>query len=488
MNKKPPKGKSLADRKPDLAKYWHPTENGRLTTNDVYPCTDKKYWWKCPNGHEYKASTKSGPNGLNCLTCKTFENSIEKTHPHLVKEWHPTKNNAKKPGDYNYGSNKKIWWKCYEGIWEGGKRKGEYADDHQWEATIKSRTSGRGCRICRGEIAVPSNCLATVDPNLAKQWHPKLNIIRNSKNEIIGKKLAKDFTKGMNEKIWWNCDKGDDHVWYSSIKSRAVDGNGCSICSGHRVVPSNCLSYTNPDIAKEWCWEENERKVPENFTYGSNEMIWWQCPVIKKHKWKTSVKTRTRKVDPTSCPDCNLTKSKEELQIRLELKTVFTEIELKEHVRDFKVPDHNSRWTFDFYIPELDLVIDYDGNYWHKDEKQIELDKLKTKLFKSKKIQNSNKIYKAFRIREQTDEYPLYNITNNDIKIKKGTKNKIKTIVNKVLNNIKKMFPRLSENNIEEINFYINQNELQNIKGYDKELKKLEKKIKNKMKEEALQI
>ena len=35
MARKPPKGKSLAEVNPELAKQWHPTMNGDLTPEDI---------------------------------------------------------------------------------------------------------------------------------------------------------------------------------------------------------------------------------------------------------------------------------------------------------------------------------------------------------------------------------------------------------------------------------------------------------------------
>ena len=35
-------------------------------------------------------------------------------YPHLVKEWHPTKNGDLTPKDVTYGSNKKVWWRWGE--------------------------------------------------------------------------------------------------------------------------------------------------------------------------------------------------------------------------------------------------------------------------------------------------------------------------------------------------------------------------------------
>ena len=38
-----------------VAREWHPTKNGNLTPRDVTPGSDKKVWWKCTEGHEWKA-------------------------------------------------------------------------------------------------------------------------------------------------------------------------------------------------------------------------------------------------------------------------------------------------------------------------------------------------------------------------------------------------------------------------------------------------
>ena len=59
------------------------------------------------------------------------------SYPHLVKEWHPTKNKDLKPEDFTPRSGKKVWWQC---------PKGEY---HEWKATIHDRSKG-GCPFCSG--------------------------------------------------------------------------------------------------------------------------------------------------------------------------------------------------------------------------------------------------------------------------------------------------------------------------------------------------
>ena len=61
------------------------------------------------------------------------------SYPHLVKQWHPTKNGELTPKQLIYGSNKKVWWRCHKG--------------HSWETTPNQRTkpSGSGCPYCSGQ-------------------------------------------------------------------------------------------------------------------------------------------------------------------------------------------------------------------------------------------------------------------------------------------------------------------------------------------------
>ena len=40
-----------------------------MTPSDVFPKSGKKYWWICPNGHEYQASPLHRSAGTNCPKC-----------------------------------------------------------------------------------------------------------------------------------------------------------------------------------------------------------------------------------------------------------------------------------------------------------------------------------------------------------------------------------------------------------------------------------
>ena len=53
---------------PDLAMEWN-TERNHLKADEVVAHSNKKRWWTCKNGHEWKASINSRVRGNGCMEC-----------------------------------------------------------------------------------------------------------------------------------------------------------------------------------------------------------------------------------------------------------------------------------------------------------------------------------------------------------------------------------------------------------------------------------
>ena len=87
--------------------------------------------------------------------------NLLKDNIELMKEYNNEKNHDIDLNNITLGSNKKIWWKCSKG--------------HEWEASIYSRKNNK-CPICSNKmILVGINDLATVNPELAKEWNYEKN-------------------------------------------------------------------------------------------------------------------------------------------------------------------------------------------------------------------------------------------------------------------------------------------------------------------------
>lgn len=272
------KDNSLKTLNPDLARQWHPTKNAPLTPDDVRPGSHKKAWWVCKKGHEWNAQIKSRNAGCGCPYCSrhpmrkpTSEDCLAAVAPRIAREWHPTKNAPLTPKDVTSRSGKKVWWICSNG--------------HEWEVQIAERANG-GCPYCSGHRACKDNCLQTLNPGLAKQWHP-------SKNALLA---PKDVTARSNKKVWWSCKKG--HEWEARITLRAR-GGGCPYCAMRKADRSNCLKALRPDLARQWHPTKNVPLTPMDVVPGSSKKVWWLCK--QGHEWNIPVFARNK---GEGCPYC----------------------------------------------------------------------------------------------------------------------------------------------------------------------------------------
>lgn len=203
--------------------------------------------------------------------------SSHKLYDKLLKEFHPTLNGELKLTDFSSGSNKKVWWKCNK------------ADDHEWKSTINNRVNGNKCPCCRGLKVVLSNCLATTHNHIAKQWD-------YTKNFPL---TPFDVISGGHKKYWWKCDLSNDHEWESTTYDR-ISGHGCPCCSGNKIVVSNCLATTHPNIAIQWHPTKN-KLTPFDVMAKSNKKVWWKCDKSYDHEWESVISNKINQ----GCPCCS---------------------------------------------------------------------------------------------------------------------------------------------------------------------------------------
>lgn len=199
---------SLQAVMPALAAEWHPTKNAPLTPAGVTSHVAKTVWWTCRKGHEWKAVIRKRTAGLGCPYCA--ENLVSKDYclqtvkPELAAEWHPVKNAPLTPQDVYPSSYKEAWWVCQKG--------------HEWKSVIKDRKKKCGCPYCSGRRPVYEQCLETLSPSTARDWHPTKN----------GQWSPKDVAPHSERQVWWKCGRG--HVCQEPVKSRYKRG-GCPVCS-----------------------------------------------------------------------------------------------------------------------------------------------------------------------------------------------------------------------------------------------------------------
>jgi hypothetical protein len=297
---------SLAACFPELAREWHPTKNGRLRPKDVIAGGSRRAWWRCASGHEWEALVSSRSSaGVGCPYCAghlaTPERNLAVASPHLVPEWHPTKNGDLRPEDVTAGSSTKVWWMC--------------AERHAWQATPQSRGArGTGCPFCAGHRVTPETSIATLDPALAREWHP-------TKNRPL---TPLDVSPGSGVRVWWRCRKGKDHVWQCAVADRKQ--GGCPFCSNKRVSVTNRLSVTDPELAAQWHPTKNGALTPHDVTARSHRRVFWKCPEGPDHEWQAVI---THRRQGPGCPFC----LNKRVSVTNALATVYPKIAAEWHPR-----------------------------------------------------------------------------------------------------------------------------------------------------------
>ena len=199
---------------PDLAASLALGLNPENFAKTVGAHSHKKAWWRCPKGHVYEARVTSR-HKTGCAICAGQSvlsgfNDLQSQNPSAAK-YFLSKKNEKFPYEVLIGSRVQYWWACELG--------------HQFRAHPDSVNKGNWCPYCGNKkVMAGFNDLATVRPDLAKEWHP-------TKNRPLE---PSQVINGFHRKVWWRCDSG--HAFLQSGKKRR-EGQGCPSCSASGYSP-----------------------------------------------------------------------------------------------------------------------------------------------------------------------------------------------------------------------------------------------------------
>lgn len=283
--------------------------------------------------------------------------------PVLSSTWSYSGNRDINPEEVSCSSTKTYLWVCSVG--------------HYYPSTpLRRKYANAGCGYCSGRRVLSGyNDMWTTNPDLS------LYLLDQSVGHLISQK--------SNKKVFWMCE--DKHITLTSplIKGRGYKPNQfpCEICNNKKVlVGYNDLWTTNPDVAKHL----SDPSIGYSVTYGSGKMVSWTCG---KHTWSSTVRDIYH---GNWCPHCSKSVSKPE-EILLNM---FEGSEGQYKIR--------SRFKTDIYVPNFNLIIEYDGGRFHTGKYSSDL--LKT-------AQLLQKGYRVVRIRENSPYYSLGPLPLSDEKL-----------------------------------------------------------------------
>ena len=266
----------LATTHPELIKEWHPTKNKGISFFDISSGSNKKVWWRCEKGHEWKSVIHSRCSGCGCPICKeelktsfpenAFFFYLKLIYKDSIKSYKadwlgrmeldiyiPSLNIAIEYDGQAWHNDTEKDIKKNKLCIEHGIRlirirepKCPYIDaekivledvnDEKIEQAILmllndylKYTDNIDVDIKRDRMQIlnvisyyeKKNSFAEILPELVKEWHPILN----------GNLKPENVSFGSNKKIWWKCKNG--HEWIDTCNHRKA-GRGCPICLKNR--------------------------------------------------------------------------------------------------------------------------------------------------------------------------------------------------------------------------------------------------------------
>ena len=302
--------------------------------------------------------------------------SLAEARPDLAKEWNYEKNGDLRPEDVGHRSDKKVWWICPYDVpddYPVESLRGKHFD-FEWKAAIGNRTGNQrlGCPYLSGQAVWPGfNDLQTVNPELARQWHP----IKN------GGLKPTQVTVNSNKKVWWHLPYNvpdDYHIkslrgrhfdfeWQAKICNRN-NGTNCPYLSNQAVWTGfNDLTTIIPNIAKEWHPTKNKGVKPTQVVASSKKKVWWFLSYddhrTGRHfdfEWQARIVDRTTN-KYTGCP--YLTIYKGEKYIKKYLQKNNTAYYMQQKFSDL-FGTGNRLLSYDFAIPDAKyrfILIEYNG-------------------------------------------------------------------------------------------------------------------------------
>ena len=328
---------------------------------------------------EYDIDIYSFKNGCNCIyCCNKYENSLvyyiqQEIQEPLNKYWDWNKNIIS-PYCIAKNSHKKIWIKCTKTDYHGS-----------YEVICSHFQQGNRCPYCNSFASKkvhPKDSFAqwgidNIDRNFLEKY-------RSDKNTLNPRELAKQSSK----KVWIKCQNKDYHEDYLVTCSHFFNGRRCPYCTNNqgKVHPKDSFGALYPEKAKYRSKRNN--KSPYEVTPRTGAKYWFYC-----EDCGTEFLVSLDSLNNNRSMKClNCTSSKGEQKIKDWLNNnKFSFISQKKFFG--LVGLNGGNLSYDFYLPNNNLLIEYQGqqhekyikglhNFKKDFEKQKEHDKRKREYAK----------------------------------------------------------------------------------------------------------
>ena len=283
--------------------------------------------------------------------------------PETAAEWHPTRNGDVTPDQVGRASNRRAWWLCR-------------TCGHEWDA-IDPKSRQRRRRLpamrsaqsrARQRQAQARRLTRREVPALAAEWHTERNAPLTPE-QVAAKSRRK---AGGNAQSAAMCGKPEYTAAQAVTDAEPAPTDSGRSTSAH-AEPGQSLAERDPEIAAQWHPSRNGALRASDVTANSGQTVWWLCD--RRHEWQAMINNRRK---ARGCPKCTLWgTSVEEIRLRHELLAAGVPIDPNHEV----IHEASGRvLQCDMVCSAWNVVIEFDGNRFHKLPDSVEKDERKTRM------------------------------------------------------------------------------------------------------------
>ena len=246
----------LETHNPKVAKEWHPTKNGDLKPDQVYPFSNRKVLWKCDHGHEWEATINSRQQN-GCPECykaqrislreKTVFFYIHKYFPSSICNYRFVKDSRYEIDIYIPEVQLGIE---YDGVF--------YHEDAERDLRKNDKANYQGISLIR--IREPE--LPILSPKNTTQYIQLKNLSDSDLENAI-KKVLRIISRKLNQTLDFHvCIKEDTTEIYELAQLSRIDLT---------------FAVARPDPIPYWNQELNGIVTPEDVHANSTRKFWFNC-------------------------------------------------------------------------------------------------------------------------------------------------------------------------------------------------------------------
>lgn len=334
------------------SEYW--SEENYKIPREVFKGSQNKYLFNCDKcSHQFETILNSITSGSWCPYCANqrlckndCDNCFKKSFASHEKSKYWSKKNEIEEDDDNMRlilprevflhSNKKYLFNCCYCF-------------HEFKTVISHISRNRWCLFCANQkLCKDEDCKICFEKSFAS--HEKSRYW-SDKNE----KKPREVSKGTHAKYLFNCDKCS-HNFETAIYS-IVSGAFCPYCClpPQKLCDIDCKECYNKSFAsheKSEYWSSKNNKKPKEVFKSSNNNYLFNC-----NKCNNEFKMSLNHIMAGNwCPKCN------ESKLEKKASKYFDKYEIKyEPQMKFNDLKNKQCLPFDFYIPEINALIEFDG-------------------------------------------------------------------------------------------------------------------------------